>query len=144
MCSCSLVLSHISFSLCLRHNFSKNKSCPSPWDAPASVCFHRELEMHTAVTSTHELSVSANNRRRESDVPSRISNNQVTVEPMAMSGVYSVILVTLENFKVSLMCSWLWYPEIVAKFKASDDEMISQFLSVFCPISEMSTIRTSI
>lgn len=61
--------------------------------------------MHTAVRSTHELSVSANNRRRESDVPSRISKNQVTLEAMAMSGVFSVILVTLEDFKVNLMCS---------------------------------------
>lgn len=61
--------------------------------------------MHTAVRSTHELSVSANNRRRESDVPSRISKNQVTLEAMAMSEVFSVILVTLEDFKVNLMCS---------------------------------------
>ena len=71
--------------------------------------------MNTAARSIHDLSVSANGRRRESDVPSRISNNQVIMEAMALSGVFSVILVTLEDFKVSLMCSSLSYPEIVAK-----------------------------
>lgn len=60
-------------------------------------------------------------------MPSRISNNQVTMEAVALSVVSSVIPVTLENFKVSLMCSSLSYPEIVTKFKASDDEMISLF-----------------
>lgn len=74
--------------------------------------------MHTAVRSTHDLSVSANDKRREGDMPSRISNNQVTMEAVALSGVSSVILVTLEDFKVSLMCSSLSYPEIVAKSKS--------------------------